>query len=111
LALRGCLRGRRLRHGRLDCMFVLAHSLILAPHVALALAARFRTAVSVVGARDPEVSATPEAAACPLHGSRRMDPHANRMRLRDKLVRELLRSEAQALEHAPREARRIGESP
>jgi hypothetical protein len=36
---------------------------------------------------------------------------STRQRLLDKLVRELVRSEAQALEHAPREARRIGETP
>jgi hypothetical protein len=35
----------------------------------------------------------------------------DRRRLLDKLVRELIRSEAQAIEHPPREARRIGESP
>lgn len=35
----------------------------------------------------------------------------DRRRLLDKLLRELLRSEAQAIEHAPREARRIGETP
>ena len=34
----------------------------------------------------------------------------DRRRLLDKLVRELLRCETQALEHAPREARLIGES-
>lgn len=38
-------------------------------------------------------------------------PTTDRRRLLDKLVRELSRAEAQALEHAPREARRIGESP
>ncbi len=34
----------------------------------------------------------------------------DRRRLLDKLLRELLRSETQAIEHAPREARRLGES-
>jgi hypothetical protein len=38
-------------------------------------------------------------------------PSLDRRRLLDKLLRELQRSEAQSLEHAPREARRIGESP
>lgn len=38
-------------------------------------------------------------------------PPSDRRRLLDKLVRELLRSEGQAIEHAPREARRIGETP
>lgn len=38
-------------------------------------------------------------------------PSVDRRRLLDKLLRELQRSEAQTLEHAPREARRIGESP
>ncbi|MGE5185481.1 MAG: hypothetical protein ACM31C_25630 [Acidobacteriota bacterium] len=33
----------------------------------------------------------------------------DRRRLLDKLLRELLRSETQAIEHAPREARRLGE--
>jgi hypothetical protein len=36
---------------------------------------------------------------------------SDRRRLLDKLLRELVRSEAHAVEHAPREARRIGESP
>lgn len=36
--------------------------------------------------------------------------HSDRRRLLDKLLRELLRSEGQAIEHPPREARRIGES-
>lgn len=40
-----------------------------------------------------------------------VQPASDRRRLLDKLVRELLRSEAQAMEHAPREARRLGESP
>lgn len=35
----------------------------------------------------------------------------DRRRLLDKLLRELMRAEVQALDHAPREARRIGESP
>jgi hypothetical protein len=35
---------------------------------------------------------------------------SDRRRLLDKLLRELHRAEAQALEHAPREARRIGET-
>jgi hypothetical protein len=35
----------------------------------------------------------------------------DRRRLLDKLLRELMRAEAQALDHAPREARRIGEAP
>jgi hypothetical protein len=34
-----------------------------------------------------------------------------RQRLLEKLVRELIRSEAQTIEHAPREARRLGECP
>ncbi len=38
-------------------------------------------------------------------------PSVDRRRLLDKLLRELQRSEVQTLEHAPREARRIGESP
>jgi hypothetical protein len=37
-------------------------------------------------------------------------PATDRRRLLDKLLRELLRSETQAIEHAPREARRIGET-
>jgi len=36
---------------------------------------------------------------------------SERRRLLDKLLRELQRSELQALEHAPREAKRIGETP
>jgi hypothetical protein len=36
---------------------------------------------------------------------------SDRRRLLDKLLRELVRSEAQAIEHAPREAKRIGETP
>jgi hypothetical protein len=36
---------------------------------------------------------------------------SDRRRLLDKLLRELVRSEAQAIDHAPREARRIGEVP
>jgi len=36
---------------------------------------------------------------------------SDRRRLLDKLLRELVRSEAQAIEHAPREARRIGDTP
>jgi hypothetical protein len=35
---------------------------------------------------------------------------SDRRRLLDKLLRELVRSEAQAIEHAPREAKRIGET-
>jgi hypothetical protein len=38
-------------------------------------------------------------------------PTTDRRRLLEKLLRELMRSEAQAIEHPPREARRIGESP
>jgi hypothetical protein len=38
-------------------------------------------------------------------------PGSDRRRLVDKLVRELVRAEAQALEHPLRESRRIGESP
>jgi hypothetical protein len=38
-------------------------------------------------------------------------PSYERRRLMDKLVRELQRSEAQAIEHPSREARRIGETP
>jgi hypothetical protein len=38
-------------------------------------------------------------------------PLSERRRLLEKLLRELVRSEEQAIEHAPREARRIGESP
>src|SRR6476646_5279655 len=41
-----------------------------------------------------------------MHGST-----SDRRRLLDKLLRELVRSEVQALEHAPREAKRIGEAP
>jgi hypothetical protein len=41
-----------------------------------------------------------------MHGST-----SDRRRLLDKLLRELVRSEAQALEHPPREAKRIGEAP
>jgi hypothetical protein len=37
-------------------------------------------------------------------------PATDRRRLLDKLLRELLRSEAQAIEHPAREARRIGET-
>ena len=36
---------------------------------------------------------------------------SERQRLLEKLLRELVRSEEQAVEHAPREARRIGETP
>ena len=36
---------------------------------------------------------------------------SDRRRYLDKLLRELVRSEAQAIEHAPREAKRIGETP
>jgi hypothetical protein len=36
---------------------------------------------------------------------------SDRRRLLDKLLRELVRSEAQAIEHAPREGRRLGEVP
>ena len=39
-----------------------------------------------------------------------MSATTDRRRLLDKLLRELVRSEAQAVEHAPREARRIGET-
>jgi hypothetical protein len=38
-------------------------------------------------------------------------PQSERQRLLEKLLRELARSEQQAIEHAPREARRIGETP
>src|SRR3989442_579354 len=38
------------------------------------------------------------------------DAPSDRQRLLDKLVRELVRSELQAVEHPAREARRIGES-
>lgn len=41
-----------------------------------------------------------------MHG-----PTSDRRRLLDRLLRELVRSEAQAIEHAPREAKRIGETP
>lgn len=40
-----------------------------------------------------------------------MTANTDRRRLLDKLLRELVRSEAHAVEHAPREARRIGEAP
>ncbi|HEY5947986.1 MAG TPA: hypothetical protein VIV40_20965 [Kofleriaceae bacterium] len=40
-----------------------------------------------------------------MHG-----PQSERRRLLEKLLRELVRSEEQAIEHAPREARRIGEA-
>ena len=36
---------------------------------------------------------------------------SDRRRLLDKLLRELVRSEAQAIEHAPREGRRLGDVP
>lgn len=39
------------------------------------------------------------------------EPESERRRLLDKLLRELVRSEEQAVEHAPREAKRIGEAP
>lgn len=39
-----------------------------------------------------------------------MSANTDRRRLLDKLLREFVRSEAQAVEHAPREARRIGEA-
>jgi len=38
-------------------------------------------------------------------------PQSERKRLLEKLLRELVRSEEQATEHAPREAKRIGEGP
>lgn len=38
-------------------------------------------------------------------------PSSDRRRLLDKLLRELVRSEAQALEHPGREGRRLGETP
>lgn len=38
-------------------------------------------------------------------------PQSERRRLLEKLLRELVRSEEQAIEHAPREAKRIGETP
>lgn len=38
-------------------------------------------------------------------------PSTDRRRLLDKLVREVLRCEQHAIEHAPREARRLGEVP
>jgi hypothetical protein len=38
-------------------------------------------------------------------------PQTERRRLLEKLLRELVRSEEQAIEHAPREARRLGETP
>jgi hypothetical protein len=38
-------------------------------------------------------------------------PSADRRRLLDKLLRELLRSETQAIEHPAREGRRLGETP
>jgi hypothetical protein len=41
-----------------------------------------------------------------MHG-----PQTERRRLLEKLLRELLRSEQQAIEHVPREAKRIGEMP
>jgi hypothetical protein len=40
-----------------------------------------------------------------------MSARSDRRRLLDKLLRELMRCENQAREHAPREARRIGETP
>ena len=40
-----------------------------------------------------------------------MNASSDRRRLLDKLLRELVRSEAQTVEHPPREARRIGETP
>jgi hypothetical protein len=41
-----------------------------------------------------------------MHG-----PQSERRRLLEKLLRELVRSEDQAIEHVPREAKRIGEMP
>jgi hypothetical protein len=41
-----------------------------------------------------------------MHG-----PQTERRRLLEKLLRELVRSETQTIEHAPREAKRIGETP
>jgi hypothetical protein len=38
-------------------------------------------------------------------------PQSERRRLLEKLLRELVRSEEQAVEHAPREGKRIGETP
>jgi hypothetical protein len=38
-------------------------------------------------------------------------PQSERRRLLEKLLRELLRSEEQTIEHVPREAKRIGETP
>lgn len=38
-------------------------------------------------------------------------PQSERRRLLEKLLRELVRSEDQVVEHAPREAKRIGETP
>jgi len=46
-----------------------------------------------------------------MHALATRSTTTDRRRLLDKLVRELMRAEAQALDHAPREARRIGESP
>jgi hypothetical protein len=51
-----------------------------------------------------------DAAAYALQPHARMSATTDRRRLLDKLMRELVRSEAQAVEHAPREARRIGET-
>lgn len=39
------------------------------------------------------------------------EPQSERRRLLEKLLRELVRSEEQTIEHVPREAKRIGEAP
>jgi hypothetical protein len=48
--------------------------------------------------------------AAPVARMSTREAYSDRRRLLDKLLRELVRSEAQAIEHAPREARRIGET-
>jgi hypothetical protein len=45
-----------------------------------------------------------------MHALATRSTQTDRRRLLDKLLRELARAEAQVLDHAPREARRIGES-
>ena len=45
------------------------------------------------------------------HAAGMQGPQSERRRLLEKLLRELVRAEEQAIEHAPREAKRIGETP
>jgi hypothetical protein len=53
-----------------------------------------------------EMAARPLQTRVHMHG-----PQTERRRLLEKLLRELVRSEDQAIEHVPREAKRIGEMP